>query len=279
MSDVQTRRRTADSGWQLEGNAAEAYEAYLVPAIFGACAERLVAAAAVTRGDRVLDVACGTGVVARAAARRVGPTGAVSGVDVNPDMLEAARGAATEAGPDIAWRRADAASLPYDDDAFDVVVCQEAVQFFGDRPAALREMRRVAVPGGRIAFSVWRSLERQPCYEILARALGEYAGLEAEAMMRSPFAFGDADALRALAEGAGLAGVEVRIAVGESRYPSVEELVRREAASSPLAGPLSELEPDRRHALIEALREALAPHTDDAGVAFHNETHIVTGRA
>lgn len=268
---------THQSGWQLQGNAAEAYEAYLVPAIFDAMSRRLVAVANVQTGDRVLDAACGTGVVARAAAQRVGPTGAVAAVDVNADMLATARQSAASLTPPIDFQQADVTDMPFDDGAFDVVLCEEAVQFFPDRVAALREMRRVTASGGRVAFSVFRSLDHHPVYAVFADALGQHAGPDTAQMMGSPFALGDADTLRSAARDAGLHDVEIRIAVNEERYPSVEEFVRREAASSPLAGPLSALDADRHAALLETLEQQLAPYVDDAGLAFHNETHIVTG--
>lgn len=271
--------KTSGSGWQLRGNAAEAYEAYLVPAIFDAMSRRLVPTAAVGPGDRILDVACGTGVVARVAALGVGPTGAVAAVDVNADMLAVAETAAANVAIPIDWRQADAAGLPFDDDTFDVVLCQEAVQFFGDKVAVLREMRRVAKRGGRVAFSVLRSLEHNPVYQSFAQALGEHAGTAAEQMMSSPFAFGDREALRAAAREAGLANVVIRVAIGEERFPSVPEFVRQEAASSPLASPLGELDEARRNALIEALQRQLAAHRDDTGLVFHNETNMVTSRA
>lgn len=270
---------TTALGWQLQGNAADAYEAYLVPAIFEPMARRLVAEADVAPGDRVLDVACGTGIVARASAARVGATGSVTGVDINPDMLATADRASADVTPRIDWQQADAAALPFDDDTFDVTLCEEAVQFFTDRVAVLRELRRVTRPGNRVAFSVLRSLEHNPVYGIFARALGEHAGGDAEQMMGSPFALGDREALRAAARQAGLTDIRIRIAVGEERFPSVPEFVRREAASSPLAGPLGALDDDRRGALIESLERDLADHFDDTGLAFHNETHIVTARA
>lgn len=276
MGDTTT---TTGRGWQLHGSAADAYEQHLVPAIFDALSRRLVTTADVGPGDRVLDVACGTGVVARAAARRVGSSGAVTGIDVNPDMLATARRSAAQVTPPIDWRQGDAEALPFDDDAFDVVLCQEAVQFFSDRVAALREMHRVAVPGGRVAFSVLRSVEHNPVYAIFAQALGDHAGDAAEQMMRSPFALGDADALRAAARAAGLTDVGIRIAVNEERFASVREFVRQEAASSPLAGPLGALAEVQRTALVASLEQQLAPQLDDTGLAFHNETHIVTARA
>lgn len=267
---------TTDSGWQLQGNAAEAYESFLVPVIFRGLADRLVAAAEIRPGDQVLDVACGTGVVARTVARHVGPGDAVAAIDVNPDMLATAREASGEVTPTIAFQQGDVMNLPFEDGAFDVVLCQQAVQFFPDRVAALREMARVTSTGGRVVFSVLRSLDRHPVYEIFARALGEHAGTDAAAMMRSPFALGDREALRTSAHDAGLRDVTVQVSISEERFPSVAELVHWEAASSPLATELARLDAEGQAALVAQLERDLSPYLDDLGLVFHNETHIVT---
>jgi SAM-dependent methyltransferase len=148
--------------WQVSGSAPEVYEAELVPAIFGAWAPVVVDLCDPRPGERVLDLACGTGVVARLAARRVGPTGRVVGVDPNPRMLAVARaGVAPEPGAaPVEWRQAGAEALPLADAGFDVVCCQLGLQFFIDRPVALREMHRVLAPGGQLALMVWRSIDR-----------------------------------------------------------------------------------------------------------------------
>lgn len=276
--DRDDRDGTTDSGWQLEGDASAAYEAYLVPVIFRANASRLVSLAGIGAGDRVLDVATGTGIVARTVADRVGPTGRVVGLDINPAMLATARAAADGTVPTIEWRAGDVGALPFDDEAFDAVLCQEAVQFLPDRAAAIAEMRRVVRPGGRVAFSVFRALDQHPVYARFAQVLGRHAGPEAEQMMGSPFALGDQQALRALTRAAGLRDVVVRIAVGSERFPSIEDFVVREAASSPLAGPLGALDDAARTALVEDLTRAVADHVDDAGLVFHNETHVVIAR-
>lgn len=267
---------TTDSGWQLRGNAAEAYESFLVPVIFRGLAERLVAAAEIRPGDRVLDVACGTGVVARTVARHVGPDDTIAALDVNPDMLATARRASGAVTPAIDFRQGDVMDLPFEDQAFEVVLCQQAVQFFPDRVAALREMARVTSAGGRVVFSVLRSLDRHPVYDIFTRALGEHAGADAAAMMASPFALGDPEALRTSAQDAGLRDVTVQVAISEERFPSVAEFVRWEAASSPLAAELARLDANEQAAMVNQLERDLTPYLDDLGLAFHNETHIVT---
>ena len=159
----------AVTGWQLEGTAAEAYERYLVPAFFGPFADRLVELAAPRPADRALDVACGTGIVARRIAARVARA---VGLDSNPGMLEVAR----TVEPSIEWRAAEAGAMPLPDASFDLVLCQQGLQFFPDRAAALREMRRVLAPGGRLAVSAWRAAEHNPGWLRLAEALDRHAG-------------------------------------------------------------------------------------------------------
>lgn len=262
-------------GWQLQQDAAQAYEQHLVPAIFRAISRELVARAEVKPGDDVLDAACGTACAARAAARAVGPGGTVTGVDINPDMLATARRVTAGTTPAIALHEGDVMALPFEDDRFDVVLCQEAVQFLPDRAAAFREMRRVARPGGRVAASVLRSVAHNQAYELFAQALGRFAGPEAEAMMRSPFAVVDDGPLRAAAAEAGLEDVTIRYHVGQERFPSVADFVRQEAASSPLAGPLSTLDDGRLQEMLAHLRTSLAEHLDDDGLTFPNETRLL----
>jgi ubiquinone/menaquinone biosynthesis C-methylase UbiE len=262
--------RTLVHGFQLDGQGPQAYERYLVPRFFTACADQLVDLAAVRSGERVLDVACGTGIVARHAVDRVGAGGSVVGVDVNDTMLAAAAAVTSL----VEWRPADAAALPFPDATFDLVCCQQGLQFFSDPLLALREAHRVLVPGGRIALAVWRPIEHHPVFTVLVDALEQHVGAEAAAMMRSPFAGPDSHALRRLLEEAGFRAPVIRIGVIAVRFPSPQEFLRQEAVSSPLAGPVGALDDGRRDALIGHLDQALAPHTDDDGVVFPMQTWL-----
>jgi len=152
--------------------AASAYEELHVPALFEQWAPRVVDIAQVHAGNRVLDVACGTGVLAREAASRVGPEGFVAGIDPNPGMLVVAE----RLDSSVRWQEGVAESLPYDEGSFDAVVSQFGLMFFQDRSAALREMQRVLVPGGRMAVAVWESLERSEAYPIEVELLERVAG-------------------------------------------------------------------------------------------------------
>ena len=128
--------------WQLGGNAPEVYERYLVPAIFGPWAPIVIAQAELQAGERVLDVACGTGVVARLAAQHVGTSGHVTGLDINPRMLAVARSLAPAQGATVEWREGDAVALPLAEETFDVAFSQLGLQYFADRLQALRAVTR-----------------------------------------------------------------------------------------------------------------------------------------
>jgi SAM-dependent methyltransferase len=257
--------------WQVAAAAAEAYERYMVPAFFGPFAERLIELAAPRPADRVLDVACGTGIVARRIAPRVS---SVTGLDLNAGMLDVARAAE----PTIEWLEADACALPLPDAAFDLVLSQQGVQFLPDPATGLREMRRVLAPGGRLAVSVWRDAVHSPGWLRLAEALDRHAG-EAGTIMRAPFSLSDAAELRGLVHSAGFRDVSVRIRMLPVRFPSASDLLSRLEVASPLAGPLSALSRETREVLARDFAIALRPHTDDDGVCFPMETHIVTASA
>src|SRR5215475_2176295 len=152
--------------WHFVGSVPENYERYLVPTIFGPWALDLVEEAGARPGERVLDIACGTGIVARTAAGRVGSGGTVVGLDVSAPMLDVARVVAAGEGLSIKWREGSAMKLPFPDTAFDVTLCQQGLQFFPDRATALREMHRVLGPGGRVALSVWRAIEGSPGFAV-----------------------------------------------------------------------------------------------------------------
>lgn len=266
---------TEGERWQLTETGPEAYEQYLVPALFAPWAERLIDHAIPSEGDRVLDVGCGTGIVARRAAPHVGQQGIIVGVDINRHMLKVAKTAAANLTPAIEWRQGDATALPFPDQAFDVIFCQQAIQFIDDAAVALREMHRLLTPTGRTAVSVLRSLAFNTAYETFAEALERHVGGEAGMMMRSPFRGYTREELHALAQDAGFDESAVTIEISSVRYPSVSEFVRREAASSPLAGSLEALDRDVREALIQDVAGALSDYVDDRGIVIPLESHVL----
>ena len=270
-----TNHASQSAGWQVEQSASEAYEQYLVPPMFAPWADRMLETSGVNEGDRVLDVACGTGIVARRAASRVSESGSVVGLDINERMLAVAAEITADLHYSIEWRQGEATELPFSDERFDVVCCQQALQFFDDPGAPVREMRRVLKPGGRAVLSVWRPLDYQPAYMVLADALEEYISDEAGTMMRSPFPAWDGKKLRTLAQDAGFDDVSVTTEIGSVRYPSVEEFVRREAASSPLAESITAVKREVRDELVGEIKDALQTYLDDEGIVSPMESYVV----
>ena len=253
--------------------AASAYEELHVPALFEQWAVRVVQAAQLRDGDRVLDVACGTGVLAREAASRVGSHGSVAGVDPNPGMLAVAE----RIEPSVRWRAGVAEALPYDDDSFDAVVSQFGLMFFTDRGAALGEMKRVMAPGGRMAVAVWESLERSQAYPIEVELLERVAGSEAAEALRAPFVLGDRTELEKLFRGAGLESLKVTTHRGTARFPSVRTMVEADLRGwLPVMGVVVPEEQIQR--ILEEAERALSRYVTAAGtVEFESPAHIVSG--
>lgn len=267
---------TTKHGWQLSGTSSDAYEEFLVPAIFDPWARSLVERADPRPGERVLDVACGTGVVARTAAARVLPGGSIAGVDTNADMVAVARRVVPE-GTTVDWRTADAVELPFPDAAFDLAFCQQGLQFVADRGGAVRELRRTVAATGRVAVSVWRGIRHCPGFALLADVLDRHAGA-AGSMMRNPFGLGDRDTLRDLFVGAGFRHVHVAIEARLCRFPSPAQFIQQQALASPIGPLLSHLDEAAWADLVADLDKVLAPYGDDDGLALPMESHVVVAR-
>jgi ubiquinone/menaquinone biosynthesis C-methylase UbiE len=253
------------------GNA-EAYERYAVPAVFGPWARDLVALAALRGGERVLDVACGTGVVTRLAAEEVGASGQVVGLDLSPGMLQVARSVPPPAGATITWQEGSAEALPFAESSFDVVLCQHGLPFMADRSRALAEMQRVLVPEGRLAVAVWQGHDQNPVDAILAEALVRFGAHGQASRQLVGHALGDAEALRTLVASAGFRDVTICSLTKMHRYPSAELfLQRRLVAPEPDAASVA-----RMHAEV---RDALRPYAEGEGLVFPMAAHLLTAQA
>jgi SAM-dependent methyltransferase len=257
--------------FQITIEAAEAYEAAFVPTFFAQFAPILCDIAGLDTGQQVLDVACGTGIVARTAAERVGAAHVV-GVDLNQAMLTVAR----RAGPGIDWRQGDAAALPLADRSFDAVLCQMALMFFPDRDGALREMARVTDLTGTVAVLVPASLDAQPGYGPFVDMAARHAGREARALLTTYFDCGDLDNLTGLFGQAGLHVTDSRTHCGTARFASADALVATEVESTPLGERISA---KAYHQIRQGAREVLSPFTAaDGSLAVPFEVHVVAAR-
>ncbi len=254
--------------------AATAYEHLHVPALFQQWAPRVAEAAAIGLGDRVLDVACGTGVLAREAALRVGDQGRVAGLDAAAGMLAVA----ARLAPSIEWRHGVAESLPYDDHSFDAVISQFGLMFFHDRLAAIREMLRVLGPGGRVAVAVWESLENSQAYPEEVALLDRLAGKPAADALRAPFVLGDRRKLAALFQDAGASSIEIVTHHGTAQFPSIRTMVEADLRGwLPIMGVV--LAEEQIESILQEAEQALCRYLTTTGtVQFDAPAHIVVGR-
>lgn len=254
---------------QVTDSAAETYEAFFVPALFDQWPDRVLDVAGLSPGDDVLDVGCGTGIVARAAARRLQGSGSVTGLDLNEGMLAVARRAAEP----VAWYQGPAEALPFAADSFDRVVSQFALMFFADRTAALEEMVRVGRPGGTVTLATWAAVDESPGYRAMVDLLRRLFGDEVASALLAPFTLGTEEQLRAATVDL-LPGAVVTRHEGEARFESLEAWVRTDVKGWTLA----DLIDDAQYAeLLSAATTELAHFVaPDGGVRFPAPALIAT---
>lgn len=262
-------------GRTFAGNAAENYERYFVPVIPGPLARDLIAEAALRPGERVLDLACGTGVVARLAAERVGREGSVAGLDVTAAMLDVARSVPVPTGATIRWYESSAEAIPLPDESFDAVLCQLGLMFIPDKAAAVREMRRVLAPGGRVLISVPTPTA---FFGVLDEAMGRHVGAEAAAFVRMVFSLDDPAAIERLLRDAGLRDVAVRSTIEQPRLPGAADFLWQYIACTPLSADLERFDDEHRGALERDVVAGWQPWAHDGGLTYDQPILVATGR-
>ena len=226
---------TTASYRNFTGTGAENYERYFVPAIATPVSVGLLDAADLQAGERVLDVACGTGVIARLAAEQVASSGSVTAIDVAADMISVAKSTAPTAASHIEWHVGDAASLPLADNSYDVVLCQMGLMFMEDRPAALAEMRRVVVPGGRVVVNTPGTI--QPVFVAMEQAIVEHISPDLGGFVRAVFSMHDPDALATLLRDARLHDVAATVSTATLELAAPAEFLWQYINLTPM-GPL-----------------------------------------
>jgi ubiquinone/menaquinone biosynthesis C-methylase UbiE len=254
----------------------EMYERSLVGPLFRPWATLTFDEIKLSKGDRVLDVACGTGIVARVAKERLGDAGHVVGIDISPDMLSVARAVA----PGVDWREGNASALPLGaGEKFDVVVCQQGLQFFPDKPVAASEMRRALVHGGRLAVATWRSDDEIPFFRELRRVAERHLG-EVEDQR---YSFGSAPILQALLQSAGFHEVQSRVVSRTIRFEDGSPFLRLNTMALVGMSAAGKAMPDEeRKRVVDVIVAESAPvlesFSDGAELAFGLSTNLATAR-
>jgi ubiquinone/menaquinone biosynthesis C-methylase UbiE len=250
------------------------YERVLVQPLFRPWVDDLFERVKLVRFDRVLDVACGTGIVARCAKEHLGPKSVVVGVDSSPPMIAIA----SDRGPSVDWRVGSAENLPVGDtERFDAVLCQQGLQFFADKPAALREMKRVLAPSGRVGIACWRSADEMPMYRELQRVAERHLG----EILDQRHSFGDPAALARALTSAGFLDVAVDTVARTIRFADASMWVHMNTTALIGMSPVGpQLDDEGRARLLDVIEResvaALAPFRDGDGVAFDVATNIGT---
>jgi ubiquinone/menaquinone biosynthesis C-methylase UbiE len=258
-----------DSRGQVIQSAAEIYETFFLPALFAQWPERLADCAQIKSGQRALDVACGTGVLARHLATRVGEETLVSGLDINAGMLAVAQ----QQSLNIHWQQGEVEHLPYQDHEFDAVFCQFGLMFFNDRRRAIQEMRRVLRPQGQLVIAVWDSLENTPGYAAITELLQQLFSDEVANEIRAPYTLGDRQMLTALFESAGVTDMEITTHQGIARFKSINDWIYTDIKGWTLADKLND---EQFKLLLKHAHKTLQTFTDANGVvSFASPAHII----
>ncbi|HET9234075.1 MAG TPA: methyltransferase domain-containing protein [Candidatus Eisenbacteria bacterium] len=259
---------------RFSGSAPENYERYFVPNIGKPVADELIARAALRPGERVLDVACGTGVITRMAKERVG-SGTVTGLDVTPGMLEVAR-SVTPPDMGITWHEANAESMPFPDASFDVVFCGLSLQLMPNKVTALREMKRTLVPGGRLLLS---TPGRMPApFAVIEGALGHHIGPATSGFVNAVFSLHDPTQMETLMSEAGLAQIRVEPLSKRLRMPAPREFLWQYIQSTPLAQAVMSADASKRDAMERQVVEGLGPFVDQGQVIYDQGILIGSAR-
>lgn len=261
------------SDWQVPGSGVEIYESVFVPAMMAEWALRLIALANLQPGEHALDAACGTGALTRPAAKSIAAKGRVVGLDLSPEMLAVVRALDSSNAAPIEWREGDVSAMPFEDGIFDVVFCAFGFMFFPDRAAALKEMRRVLKPDGRLAISVWGPIDRCPGQTAMKESWERHFGADAAAGFSRMHIMGDPEMVRSLVRDAGFRNVSVEPAVGVVRHRSPEYLVRSFGAMAGI-----QADEQTRAKVIQEVSAVLQSYVGAEGLEYPIEAILALAR-
>jgi ubiquinone/menaquinone biosynthesis C-methylase UbiE len=260
---------------EYSGTAAELYQSFFVPAIATPASDELLRTADLRAGERVLDVACGTGIITRAAAEQVGQTGTVTAIDLAPDMLEVAK-ATPAAGAPIEWHQADAASLPLPDASYDVALCQMGVMFMEDRTGALAELHRVLTPGGRVVINTPGRI--QPLFKAMEQAIVEHIGPELGAFVSAVFSMHDPSALAVLLGDTGFTDVSSKEYTAHFTLPGPAKFLWNYINLTPMGPIVAGASEEAKAAMERQVVEAWTPHVIDETTPLDQPIALAWGR-
>ena len=263
--------------WQMDSDSSEIYERYIVPTWMTDLTSDLIDAGGVCPKKRVLDVACGTGIVARKAAGIVGPYGRIAAVDLNEGMLRVASRCAEQEGANgIEWYQSDVTSMPFESGVFDTVLCQQGLQFFPDKEAALWEMKRVLAPQGMLALNVWGRPENSPHVVVICDVFREFLGEDSTMIFQVACSLSNPQILLSLVEDAGFSNIQIQSGIKIARHPSLAELLPAYFSVFPVAKLIAAMPEEERTRMFLSIETNLAVWKENEGIAVPTENYILT---
>jgi SAM-dependent methyltransferase len=248
---------------QFTGSVPRLYDAHLGPFLFEPYAAHFVARSTYPAGCRVLELACGTGILTRRILKALPADGKLTATDLNGAMVEHAR---ERMGADrrLQWQMADATALPFPDASFDRVACQFGVMFFPDKHRAYREVHRVLAPGGEFAFNVWDSVERNPYVGVAEGRVASFFPGNPPTFFQVPFGYHDREEIRAGMKAAGFSGIRMEEVALDGESPSAHHAAVGLVEGCPLIAAIHERGVSDAAPIVQAVAQDLAAQFGDS---------------
>jgi ubiquinone/menaquinone biosynthesis C-methylase UbiE len=258
--------------YQLTNKASQIYETQKVKAIFRPLAEATLKEVPISENDRILDIACGTGIILRCIAEQYAMSRPLIGVDLNDGMINMAKGLTKHKQHIFEWYRSDVAKLPFDDHSFTTAFCQQGLQFFSEKVKALTEIKRVLKPDGRLYVTVWSSVS--PFFKALADALGEHINNKIAEQSLAPFAFRDEEVIKDLITKAGFTRITSKVITINRQIAAANISIPKEIAGNPVGVKVVENEQDVVDRIVKQVEIAIQGYKNNSGFAIPQETYL-----
>jgi SAM-dependent methyltransferase len=263
---------SGENQFGLSSSAASDYEAKSVPAIFGPMAEAMLDAIDLPDTATVLDVACGTGVVARAVGNRLAGSCRIVGADLNPAMIDIARQNHSTGPHNFEWSVAPAERMPFESGSFDLVFCQQGLQFFPDKPAAVHEIRRVMTDRGRLFLTCWAAIP--PFFEVVSATLKQHVSVETAATAIRPFIWTDAELIGGIIEAGGFDVPPPQIVPLMRRLPATASAIRTGLLATPNEAALRALGNDVLDRIAAEILDGVENYREGDSLAMPQQTYL-----
>jgi len=264
-----------DSGFQLEGNAAVLYEAQKVPSMFAPLADATIDAITISKDDTIIDLACGTGVLARKVRSKLGSHTRIVGADLNESMIQVAKSLNDSGSEPCEWQIADVCDLPYEDGTFSLVMCQQGVQYFPDKVRAMREVRRVLNEEGRISLTVW--CENSIFIQSVSERLSENVSKEVGRKALAPFSY-NAELLAPILSDIGFVDFSSKKLTVNRIVKASKDAIIDELMSLPVAALIKNKGQKTLEKIVNEVMEDMSCYVSGLNIVTPQETRLIQAR-